>query len=63
MRRNVIIFGTDMSSSVDIDKKVNDILIYGEGPIQGLDYTTLTVETKYPINFTGPNKRFVANLH
>ena len=51
------------SSSVDIDNKGKDILIYGEGPIQGLDYTTLTVETKYPINFTRLNKKFVSNLH
>ena len=39
------------------------ILILGEGPIQGLDHTTLTAETKYPGNFTQPNKRFVLSLH
>ena len=39
------------------------ILILGEGPIQGLDHTTLTAEAKYPINFTQPNKRFVLSLH
>ena len=30
MRKNVIIFGVDMSSSVDIDTKNKDILILGE---------------------------------
>ena len=44
MGKNVIIFGADMSSSVHIDDKNKDILILGEGPTQGLDNTTLTVE-------------------
>ena len=57
--KNVIIFGADMSSSVHIDNKGKDILIRGEGPTQGLDHTTLTVEAKYPINFTQSGKRFV----
>ena len=52
MRRNVIIFGADISSSVHIDNKGKDILILGEGPTQELDDNTLTAETKYPINFT-----------
>ena len=43
MGRNVIIFGADMSSSVHIDNKGKNILIYDEGPTQGLDDTTLTV--------------------
>ena len=59
MRRNVIIFGADMSSSVHVDNKNTDILILDEGPTQGLDDTTLTAEAKYPINFTQPNKKFV----
>ena len=32
MGEYVIIFGTDMSSSVHIDNKNNDMLILGEGP-------------------------------
>ena len=36
MGKNVIIFGADMSSSVHIDNKGKDILIFGEGPTQGL---------------------------
>ena len=34
--RNVIIFGVDMSSSTKIDNNKKDILIFGEGPTQGL---------------------------
>ena len=63
MGRSVIIFGADMSSSVHVDNKNKDILILGEGQTQGLDYTTLTAEAKYPIIFTQPNKRFVLSLH
>ena len=63
MGRKVIIFATDMSSSVHIDNKRKDILIIGEGPTQGLDDTTLTAEAKYPINFTQPNTRLVLSLH
>ena len=61
MGKNVIIFGADMSSSVNIDNK--DILILGERPTQGLYDTTLTAEVKYPINFIQPRKTFVYNLH
>ena len=58
-----IIFGADMSSSVHIDNKGKDILILGEGPTQGLDDTTLTAETNYPIIFTQSGKIFVLSLH
>ena len=36
-RKNVIIFGVDMSLSLHIDNKNKDMLILGEGPTQGLD--------------------------
>ena len=62
-RKNVIIFGADMSSSVHVDNKRKDILILGEGPTQGLDDTTLTAEPKYSINFTQSRKGFVLSLH
>ena len=51
-----------MSSSVYVDNKGKDILILGEGPTQGLDDTTMTAETKYPINFTQSGKRIVSGL-
>ena len=34
-----------------------------ERPIQGLNDTTLTAESKYVISFTQPNKRFALSLH
>ena len=61
--KNVIIFGVDMSSSVNIDNKNKDILILSEVPTQGLDDTTLATEGKYPINFTQSEKIFVLSLH
>ena len=60
---SLFFFGADMSSSMHIDKKGKDILIFGEGPIQGLDDTTLTAKVKYPINFTQSGKRFVLSLY
>ena len=52
-----------MSSSVHIDNKGKNILIFGEGPTEGLDDTTLTAEAIYPINFRQSDKRFVLRLH
>ena len=49
MEKNVFIFGADISSSVHVDNKGKNILIPGEGPTQGLDDSTLTVEAKYSI--------------
>ena len=63
MERNVIILGDDTNSSVHVDDKNKCILILGEGPTQGLDDTTSTVEPKYPINFKKPNQRSVLSLH
>ena len=61
MGKTVIIF--DRNSSLHIDNKNKDILILREGTAQGLDDTTLTSDTKYPINFTQSGKRFVLSLH
>ena len=52
-----------MSSVVHVDNKGKDILIIGEGPTQELDDATLTVEARYPINFTQSSRRFVLSLH
>ena len=57
--KRVILFGANMNSCLHIDKNNRDILILGEGPIQGLDDIKLIGEAKYPINFTQPRKRFV----
>ena len=54
-----------MSSSVHIDNKGKDILIFGERATQGLDDTTLTAEAKYSIDFSlhynGSNSFLFAN--
>ena len=59
---NVIIFGVDMSSSIHVDTKKNDILILGKGPTQELEHT-LTAENMYSINFTVTRKKFYLSLH
>ena len=63
MGRNVIIFGADLSSSMHFDNKEKNIFIFGEGPTQKLDDTTLTSKALYDITFTHPNKRFALSLH
>ena len=60
---NVTISGVDMSSSVLVDNKKKYILILREGPMQGLDGTTLTAEKMYSINFTKSKKKFCLSLH
>ena len=57
--RNVIIFGVDMSSSVQTDNKEKDILILGKGPTQGLGEHSLTAEKIYSVNFTNNNENIV----
>ena len=56
LKKKVIIFATDMSSSVHTDNKNKDMLILGEGSTQGLDYTKLAAEATYPFNFTQSEK-------
>ena len=56
--KNVIIFGADRSSFVDVDNKNKDILILGRGATQGLDSTTLTAEKQCVINFSDRDERF-----
>ena len=36
-----LVFGVDMSSSVHVDDRKKDILVLGEGLMQGLDNTTI----------------------
>ena len=56
-------FVVNMSSSLHINNIGKDILILGKVPIQGLDYTTLTIETKYSINFSRSHRNFCLSLH
>ena len=57
--RNVLIFGADMSFSIDR----TFIYVMGDGLTQGIHDTTLYVEKKYFRNFTEPNVKFVLSLH
>ena len=60
--QNVLIFGSDMSSSTHIDVKKKDILVLGKGPIQGLE-NKLTAEKMYSMNLTVTKKKFCISLH
>ena len=59
---HLIIFGVDMRSSLPIDNKKKGVLIFGKGPIQGLEHV-LAAEKLYSINFIGNNKKFCLSLH
>ena len=61
--RNVLIFGADMSFSVQSTNRANHIYVMGDGLTQGIHDTTLYVEKKYFRNFTEPNVKFVLSLH
>ena len=52
----------DMSSSVHLDNKGEDMLMFGEGPTQGLNDTTLIAQAKYPNNFTQLRKTGLSTL-
>ena len=60
--KNVVTFGADMSSSVHIDNKGEDILIVGESPTQVLNKTKLTAEIQYLVNFTRPGIKVCLSL-
>ena len=60
--QNVLIFGTEMSTSVHIDNNKKDISVLVKGPTQGLEHT-LTAEKMYSINFTVTKKKFCLSLH
>ena len=46
-----------------INNKGKDILILSKGPTQGLNNTTLTAETLYPVNFTRPGITVCLSQH
>ena len=58
-----IILGVNMSSSVHIVNKNEDIIILGKGPTQELDNTTLTAEAEYSTNFSRSQRKFCSSLH
>ena len=40
-----------------------DTLVFGKGPKQKLDDTTIIAEVEYYINFTKTNRKFSRSLH
>ena len=62
-RRNVLIFGVDMSFSGHATNRANHIYLMGDGLTQGINNTTLYVEKNYWRNFTDPGKKFIISLH
>ena len=61
--KNVIIFGVDMSSSVLATNRANNIYVMGKDFIQGINHTTIYVETLFHNNFTEFGVKFVLSLH
>ena len=59
----MIIFGTNMDSSTNLDNKEEDILILGKGPTQELGEHSLSGEKMYSINFNKVNIKFCLSLH
>ena len=56
-------FGIDNSFSEHIDNNKSRSIVLGEGPTQGIDDTTISVEAKYSINFSRPERAFFLSLH
>ena len=61
--RNVIIFGADMSTSVQAKNRTKNILVLGKDFRQGLGNTTIYAEKLYSVNFTKTNTKFCLSLH
>ena len=60
--RNLIILGTDMSSSVHASNKAKNILVFGKYFVQELDNRTIYAEKLYSINFNKTNKKILLKL-
>ena len=60
---NVIIFGTDLSSSTHANNRANNILVLGKYFIQGINDTTIYAENMYSANFTVYGKKVCLSLH
>ena len=52
-----------MNSSTHVNNKQKKILILDDGPVQGVDDTTLTAEKEYSINFSESHKNVCLSLH
>ena len=63
MARNIIIFGVDLSNSVNATSKAQNVLILGYGLTQEVNNTTIYAEKMYSPNFSAENKIFCLSLH
>ena len=61
--RNVLIFGVDMSFSVNATNRANNIYLMGTGFTQGIHDTTIYAEKTFYRNFTDFGKKFMLSLH
>ena len=63
MARNMIIFGVDLSNSVHVTNKTQNILILGHGLTQKVNNTTIYAQKMYSPSFGADNKIFCLSLH
>ena len=61
--RNVLIFGADMSFSVDATNRANNIYVMGTGLTQVIHDTTPYTEKNFYRNFTDLGRKFMLSLH
>ena len=61
--KNEIIFGVDMTSSVHVTNRANNIYVMGNDFIQGINDTTIYAEKLFHNNFTEFGVKFVLSLH
>ena len=61
--KNVIIFGVDMSFSIHMTNRANNIYVMGKDFIQGINDTTIYAEKLFHNNFTESRVKFVLSLH
>ena len=60
--QNVIIFGADMSSSLNANNEINNILVLAKDFTQGINGTTIYAEKRYSINFTKTKVNFLSKF-
>ena len=61
--KNVITFGVDISSSIHVTNRANNIYVMSKGFIQGINDTTIYAEKLFYNNFTEFRVKFVLSLH
>ena len=61
--RNVLIFGADLSCSVHVTNRANNIYLMGTGLTQGINDTTIYAEKNFYRDFTDFGKKFMLSLH